>query len=115
MGKSKQNIHEINADNGHNKERGGSASIYVGQWDSIKEKMIWGVMEKDKETFVNEGGFFKATCRAEYENENMHGESKEHGGKVLGSSGKWARLRVQLAMILSDEKAVVVVQSRLLE
>jgi hypothetical protein len=78
-----------------------------------REDDMGGVMEKDKETFVNEGDFFKATCRAEYENENMHGESKEHGGKVLGSSGKWARLRVQPAMILSDEKVVVAVQSRL--
>jgi hypothetical protein len=40
MGKLRQNLHEVNGDHGQNKECGGSASIYMFQWDSIKEKMM---------------------------------------------------------------------------
>jgi hypothetical protein len=63
IGKSRLNLCEVNADQGNNKEIGGVTNIYVGQWDSIKEKMIWGVMETDKETFVKGSGFFKATFK----------------------------------------------------
>ena len=61
LGKMSMNFGEINADHEINKERKGAANIYMGQWDSIKEKMIWGVMDTDKETFVNEMGFLNAS------------------------------------------------------
>lgn len=29
-------------------DSGGSPNVYLGQWDAIKEKMVWGVMEREK-------------------------------------------------------------------
>lgn len=34
------------------KDTGKSPSIYVGQWDAIKEKMVWDLMSKEKDPSI---------------------------------------------------------------
>jgi hypothetical protein len=36
-------------DNQLEKEKRGSSNVYIGQWDTIKEKMVWNLMEKGQE------------------------------------------------------------------
>lgn len=42
-------------------DSGGSLNIYVGQWDAIKERMVWGIMERDKEASSNKFGLIEYT------------------------------------------------------
>jgi hypothetical protein len=39
----------------------GPQNIYVGQWDQIKEKMIWNVVEGSKEGTIQKVGLGEAT------------------------------------------------------
>jgi hypothetical protein len=36
-------------DNQLEKEKRGSSNVCIGQWDTIKEKMVWNLMEKGQE------------------------------------------------------------------
>jgi hypothetical protein len=37
--------------------------MYMGQWDAIKEHMVWGIMEKNKELNIFNVGMGEATLK----------------------------------------------------
>jgi hypothetical protein len=42
---------------------GGTPNMYMGQWDAVKEHMVWGIMEKNKELNIFNAGMGKATLK----------------------------------------------------
>ena len=94
-GRPKKILCEEQGESEQDLERVRSANLYVGQWDSTKEKMTWGVMEKDRDTFIKEGGFIKATSLGSGYVEGMGLRKEDDGGDKLGVKERNGQRRIK--------------------